>query len=335
VRARDAFARQGQVCASLGSPFMGRLMPLIGKRLTRGTAVADRILDWPGDTTASGDSVPLRLAGALHALKIEGLALSDVYPPVDVEDDRLWSEIEAAFTTHETHLLHWLDSPPQTNEIRRAAVLLPVLSIVAEMYDAPIELLELGASAGLNLRCDLFRLNAPGGGLGPEDSLVQLSPRWTGSAPGGTLPDVAARDGVDLNPLDPQTAEHRLRLLAYLWPDQPERIDRTEAAINIAARIPAQIDRGDAGAWTEAKLAHPAPDVIRVLFHTVAWQYFPEATKARALAAMERSSTPLVRIGMETDGGKGAAITMTTWPGGETRNLGRACFHGRWVDWWC
>ena len=159
---------------------MGRLMPLIGTRLTRGSAVADRILDWPGNTTASGDSVPLRLAGALHALKIEGLAFDDVYPPRQVSDDELWQAIEGVLGQHEARLMHWLDSAPQTNDVRRAAVLLPALSLVAQHYDAPVELLELGASAGLNLRCEHFRLVLPGGGIGPEDSNLRIKPEWSG-----------------------------------------------------------------------------------------------------------------------------------------------------------
>jgi hypothetical protein len=41
---RAAFKRQGEVCKELGSPFMGRLMPLIGERLDRDTAVGARCL---------------------------------------------------------------------------------------------------------------------------------------------------------------------------------------------------------------------------------------------------------------------------------------------------
>jgi hypothetical protein len=330
---RQAFADQGRACATLGSPFMARLMPLIGERLTPGTAVADRILSWPGDVTAAGDSVPLRLAGALHALSIRGLALTGVYPPNDVPDDSLWQAVEAALTAQEAWILEWLDSAPQTNEVRRAAVLLPALALVRQMHGQPVELLELGTSAGLNLRCDRFRLDLPGGWIGEEISAVRLAPAWEGPAPEGPLPRIIQRRGVDLNPLDPTAPEDRLRLLAYLWPDQPERAALTEAAIRIARDVPAEIARDDAGAWTEEMLAEPAVDRVRVLFHTVAWQYFPVTTKARASAAMARVPSPLVQIAMEADGGEGAAIRMTLWPEGETRDLGRASFHGLWVRW--
>ncbi|MEM7710731.1 MAG: DUF2332 domain-containing protein, partial [Pseudomonadota bacterium] len=35
----------------------------------------------------------------------------------------------------------------------------------------------------------------------------------------------------------------------------------------------------------------------------------------------------------EADGGRGAAVTLTTWPSGEVRDAARADFHGRWIDW--
>ncbi|MEM7717971.1 MAG: DUF2332 family protein [Pseudomonadota bacterium] len=330
---RAAFEAQGPICASLGSPFMGRLMPLIGNRLQPGSAVADRILAWPGDTTAAGDSVPLRLAGALHALKLDGLALGDVYPPHNVDDDQLWHAVEQALLDHNARVQFWLNSPPQTNEVRRAAVILPALARVAALFDQPVELLELGASAGLNLRCDQFWLDLPGGGIGAPGSAVHIAPEWTGPVPTGPLPRIVRRAGVDLNPLSPDSPEDRLRLLAYTWPDQDDRIARITAAFDIAGRVPATVDAGDAADWLEQTLAAAAPDRVRVVFHTVAWQYFPEATKARALAAFEGSASSVVRIAMEADGGHGAAVTMTVWPGGKTTVLGRASFHGIWVNW--
>jgi PTH1 family peptidyl-tRNA hydrolase len=71
ARVRGAFRSQGKSCALLGSPFMGRLMPLIGERLTAETGVGARILGWEGDVGPAGQSVPLRTAGALHALVLD------------------------------------------------------------------------------------------------------------------------------------------------------------------------------------------------------------------------------------------------------------------------
>ncbi len=330
---REAFAAQGQACDNLGSPFMGRLMPLIGERLSSGSPVADRVLSWPGDTTSNGQNVPLRLAGALHALRIGGLALTEVYPPCDVDDGALWQAVEAALTNHEDRIMRWLDSPPQTNEVRRSAAIASALSVLSGRYELPVELLELGCSAGLNLRFDHFRIAAGETVFGPEDAAVRISPDWTGPSPAPKQLPIIARRGVDLSPIDPAMEAGRLRLLAYLWPDQPDRMAMTDAAIGVAREIPAAISAGDAAEWIERALAEPAPDRLRVVYHTVAWQYFPQATKDRAEAAMRATRSPLARFSMEADGGRGAALTLTQYPNGEREVLGRADFHGRWIDW--
>lgn len=329
----DAFRGQAANCAALGSPFMARLMSLAADRLRPGKPVTDKILAWAGDASANADNVPLRLAGALHALRLQNLALADVYPPRDADDDTLWTAIEDAMDRHSEPILAWLDNPPQTNEVRRAAALLPALACLHQRFKRPVELLELGASAGLNLRCDKFLLNLPEGAIGTAGSAVVLAPEWIGPMPPTRLPHIVRRAGVDLSPLDPTRADDRLRLLAYLWADQPERLDRTRAAIGIARSTPAEVSAGDAGEWLRHELARPPTDRLRVVVHTVAWQYFPRGTRATAEAAMNAAKGDLARIAMEYDGGNGAGVTLTVWPDGTPHQIARADFHGRWVDW--
>jgi len=313
-------------------------MGLCADRLCEGSPVADCVLGWTGDPRPQSDNVPLRLAGALHALRLEGLALADVYPPHVVDDDTLWAEIEVSFVRFSGRILHWLKSAPQTNEVRRAAVILPAMALFEARFGRPIELIELGASAGLNLYADQFYLQLPEAAIGNRDAQVQLSPVWTGPPPPTRLPEVVARRAVDLNPLDASDPSDQLRLLAYLWPDQPDRLSRTRGAIDIAMGAPAQIDRADAGQWLAELLERPA-NVGRLVFHTVAWQYFPPETRAKASATLSQAGArateerPLAHLSMEADGGDGASVKLTMWPGGENHEIARCDFHGRWVNW--
>jgi hypothetical protein len=100
------------------------------------------------------------------------------------------------------------------------------------------------------------------------------------------------------------------------------------------------VDRADAGDWLTTRLAPRHEGALHLVFHTVAWQYFPPETRSRALAALDRAgaaataTAPLARLGMEADGNApGAALTLTLWPGPTVIPLGRADFHGRWVQW--
>jgi hypothetical protein len=329
---RQAFRDQARSCAALGSPLMERLMAGLADRLTPGDAVSDRVLGWPGDPGSKADSVPLRLAGGLHALVLTGQApdLAAIYA---THADPTGTAL-ATIRQHPAFLLNWLQSPPQTNEIRRSAPLIAAAHWLTARFGLPLVLSELGASAGLNLLCDHYALTVGDRTFGPKDPTLTLSPDWTGPPPPDATPTLLDRRGVDLNPLDPVT--DRLRLLAYLWPDQPDRIARTGTALGLAATLRPPVDRADAADWLEIRLASPTPGALHLIFHTVAWQYFPPATQTRALAAMETAGTkgPVARLSMEADGQTpGAALSLTLWPGGDTIPLGRADFHCRWIDW--
>ena len=340
ISVREAFYYQSKACADLGSPFMARLMSLCAERLNDHSVVGQTALSWREDPHPSASSLPLRLAGALHKLVLSGDGdLARVYPPQAATDDALWTAIETAFDNHSASILNSLENAPQTNEVRRSVAVVPALTMVATRFGHPMALYELGTSAGLNLRADQFQVFTPQGALGHAHSALKLTPEWTGPAPASASLDVRYRYGVDVAPIDPLDPEDQVRLLSYIWPDQPERLVWTRAAIDIAREVSAEVTAMDAGAWLKKKLAAPSPGIARVVFHTVAWQYFPEATVAAANIALEDAArratqdSPLARISMEADDGKGAGLTLTTWPDGESHSLARVDFHGRWINW--
>ncbi len=328
---------QAQACISLGSPFMGQLFRLLAERPWPAGPIRDRIFNWQGDVTPRGQSVTLRLAGALHALRLRGNdTLAAAYPPHETPDDVLWDAISTALVSEADHIDNWLNSAPQTNEVRRAATLIAIGHWLTDRFGLPMRTSELGASGGLNLHWDAFALDIAGQLFGSDTPALTLSPDWTGPVLPATTPQVVARAGVDLNPLDPRNLADALRLQAYLWPDQPHRMDLTRAAIT-AAKTP--VTQGDAVDWLKTRLA-PHQGQLHLIYSTVAWQYFPADKQAEGTAMIEAAgaaatdNAPLAWFGMENDGGeRGAALTLRLWPGDLQLNFGRADFHGRWVDW--
>ncbi|MEM9031672.1 MAG: DUF2332 family protein [Pseudomonadota bacterium] len=335
---REAFRDQARSCAALGSPFMAQLMSVIAEGLEPGGEVSDRLMSWEGDVSSSGQSVPLRLAGGLHAIRRGGdPGLGAVYPPKTASDQALWRAVRAAFDRHERTLLHWLQSAPQTNEVRRSAALIPALHLLERWAGLPIRLSELGCSGGLNLRADRYNLSLGDAVFGPADTKVRFRPDWEGAVPSPAPPRIIEREGVDLRPLD---HDHDAdRLFAYIWPDQPERLALTAAAVETARAYPARIAAGDAIDWLARRLAAPMHGSLHLVFHTVAWQYFPHAAQDRGDALFKTAGaratmrSPLARFAMEADGGRDAGLTLQVWPGGDTISLGRADFHGRWITW--
>jgi len=335
------FARQAQACAALGSPFTARMLPIAAAQLRPGNPVADRLLGWPGDISHHGANLPLRLAGALHALALTeaDAGISHLWPPgPGGSDAELAEAIAAALDTHAPTILAWLDNAPQTNEVRRAAALIAVARQLAARWNLPLRVSELGASAGLNLFFDAYALQLPGGTtLGPDRAVLTLAPEMRGALPPeGADPVIAERRGADLNPLAPDRPSDVLRLRAYTWPDQRDRMERLDAALTVARPL---VDRADAAPWLQARLADPQPGVADFVYHTIAWQYFPAETQEACRATLEArgaaatDDTPLAWLAVESDGDEaGAAVTLRLWPGDHHLQLGRMDFHGRWLD---
>lgn len=335
---------QALICDKLGSPFTAQLLRLLAARLDTTTPFGRRILDWPGDPYA--DNLALRAAGALHALARKGTApeLAACYPPHQTPDERLWNAISMQFAPHAAELDRWLNSAPQTNEVARSALLLGAMLTIAHRTGLPLELYEIGASAGLNLGFDEYRYVLGEGRIwGRSDAPLTIDCPWRGAEPPLRAPlSIVGRHGCDLNPLDAGSAADRERLLAYVWADQVARLDRVAAALKIAASDHRVVDRADAADWLDQQWTEPQPPgLVRVLYHTIVWQYLPEHTKTRIDALLHRlgdeatPDRPLARLSFEQDGqpARGGAIVLTTWPGGESVELGRGDFHGRWAEW--
>lgn len=343
---RSAFLEQASACERLGSSFVSQLCRLASANLAPDTRVGQHLLGWKGEPGPSGASVPLRLAGALHGVVLLGIDkdLAAVFPPQQSKpDDRaLWRAVETAMAAHADFVLNWLESAPQTNEVRRSVAVYCGLLAVAERFPLPIDLLELGASAGLNLVADQYAHVLAGQTSGNLGCALTLEPTWRGTAPAlNAKVVVASRSGCDLNPLNIKSENDLLRLKAYTWPDQRDRLDRLvqAASIAVANLKPGDIVKMDAAAFLDLQLAMPVKGRTRVVFHTIAWQYFAPTTQRQCeaviCAAGDRANAqaPLAWLSMEADGPSDAALDLTLWPGGSKIRLARVDFHGRSINW--
>jgi hypothetical protein len=242
---------------------------------------------------------------------------------------------------HDTWVADFIDNPPQTNEIGRSGLLYPGLVTIARLTGLPLALHELGSSAGLNLMLDRFRYTLGEAALGEPSSAVHLMPTWTGHLKEGPTPVISSRRGCDKAPIDIAQIAAREWLMAYIWPDQPQRLERTVAAIEIALKDPPIIDRSDAADWVETlTAAAPQPGATRVLMHSISFQYFPANSQKRIEEAMTRagaaatSETPLAWLSFELEG-DAFALRLKLWPHDVDHTLAKGDAHGwkvRWFD---
>jgi hypothetical protein len=154
----------------------------------------------------------------------------------------------------------------QTNEVGRSAVLLPLFRRVPE----PLALVEVGASAGLNLLFDRYGYDYQGVRIGDGAPVL---PCESFIVP-DRIPTVASRIGIDREPVDVTDDDAIAWLRACIYADQADRLVRFEQAVEVARRDPPQIVAGNAVDTLAAVVGAIPRDVSLCIFHTYVVAYF-------------------------------------------------------------
>lgn len=341
-RAAKMFAMQGKHCANSGVPTYAAILAGLEDDLHASGLICDVLAHWDG---VPESVFSLRVLGALHRLALDGRApdLARCFPTAGgvTTPEKVWPIARRTMAEHLDYVVSYTTRPPQTNEVARSAALLGGFLEVAAQYRLPLRLREIGASAGLNLLWDLYRVNAGAFSWGAADSRLELQTTWEGPAPRlDTVVTVADRAACDRDPIDIRNADDRLRLESYIWPDQVHRMARLRQACAIARTASFRLDQADAADWIETELRETPRGQTTMVFHSVFRQYLPPDTDAKLQAVMETAGarasvqSPLAWLALESANIKSFPdLTLTTWPGGKTRKLASAHYHGDWVKW--
>jgi hypothetical protein len=339
---RCAFRSQAEYCRRLGSPFTAGVCEALATHLDVSTTAGRAILGWTGDPSPLADNVPLRAVGALNAIARSRAApyLAALYPPNPPPDPvQLAGALLRALYEHSTSIIPFLGSPPQTNEVARSAVLIGGFLTIAHRTECPLDLYEIGSSAGLNLLPDRYQYRLGDAVWGDPEAPLRLAPRWDGPPPPmDAALTIRSRRGCDASPIDLSDGPARERLAAYVWADQAERVSRVEAAIEIARSCPVIIEGAEAADWVERQLeVAPARGGARVLFHSIVWSYLSENSRSRIRSHLSRAGAaasdeaPLAWLRFEL--AEPPELRLTLWPSGEETLLAHAHPHGAWVRW--
>ncbi|WP_323674278.1 DUF2332 domain-containing protein [Halorubellus sp. PRR65] len=284
------------------------------------------LLDVAADHTPGQPAPQLLLAAIQAALfasddaddpgTVDG-SLAAYYPSVVDDardpDDALADAVRAFVRTNETTVRdHVRSRRVQTNAVRRCSALYPGYATVAERVDAPLAILEVGSSAGLNLNWDRYRYayrseheDAAGDDVrehvvGDADAPFTVTSDLRGDAVPplpSDPPAVAGRVGVDVNPLDSTELVDARWLRSLVWPEHRDRRRVLDGALAVARDHPPDVVEGDAVIDLHAVADHLPADAPLVVAHSlVLYQFDDDAREAfhdavAALAAKRDAPT--------------------------------------------
>jgi hypothetical protein len=295
------------------------------------------------------DSLALSLIGARpswdepHRLLAGArwLALSGEVDDFEVASDP-WSAFRSVLDGHAAWLARFVrEHPVQTNEVQRCWVLLPIFLTVARLAGRPLDLVELGTSAGLNLLWDRYGYRYEGGAWGDAESPLQLAGEERSAVPGELLRgevEVRRRLGIDLDPVD-VTTEDGLRLLDTFVREDGYR-GRLRRAAEVVRREPPELVRGDYLDLLPGVLAERSDDALTVVFQTISTVYLSDDERARLRDIVDAAGAdgPLAWISTPTPEEHGERrgdypLELAVWPGGERSIVARMNVRGEWLEW--
>jgi len=279
-----------------------------------------------------------------------------------------WPDVRRTVLAHEDELRTVIASrTTQTNEVNRCVYLVPALALACgDRPEQPVLLVEMGASAGLLLAVDRYRVELVGSDgllvLGDPASEVRCSgddrsdrPLVGRRAP-LTLPRLVGQAGVDRHPVDLTDVDAVRWLEACLWPDVPGRVERFRSAVRLLAGTPSPVIEGDMvddlpRVLVGALEAAPA-EAHLVVFSSWALTYVDRARRpevAQTLAAVAMDGRPVTWLTAEpprcvpgidaptepeVDRGQTTVLGLRRWRHGAEQAssvLGISHPHGQWV----
>lgn len=306
---------------------------------------------------------PVLLFAAVHRVLFDHAddPLAAWYPNLAPDARAPDHDLEAAFVgfleAHEERMRTIVATrSTQTNEIGRCATLLPGLARIAAETGGPLALIDVGTSGGLNLLIDsyayryTFDAGAPTLDVGgPSPVTVPVSVRGAMPRP-HAVPTIAARVGLDRQPLDVTVTDDARWLQACVWPDQTDRFERLTAAIDLFRQVRPPIVRGDAVDDLAATVGRVASAGHPVVTNTWVLNYLTPDRRADYLAALDTlgaeidiswlwAEAPALVPELPTEADPRdphlTVLTLVRWRGGRriVEPLATCHPHGYWIHW--
>jgi hypothetical protein len=191
----------------------------------------------------------------------------DVFPTFNRFCQKRRTEIEYILTNRTV----------QQTWVERCNRIMPALSRVSDDAGEPLNLIEIGCSAGILLTFDKYAYDLKDRGrVGRGDAAITLSLDLHGG-PLPRIPEIGKRIGIDLHPIDLTSEDARLWIAAQTFPESREQRLRVVTALNVVRQTKIQTFRGDAlNELADILMLVPSPVCV---YHSSCLMYWSQPAK--------------------------------------------------------
>ncbi|CAM5308020.1 DUF2332 domain-containing protein [Streptomyces abikoensis] len=299
--------------------------------------------------TRPGQPAPNMLFGAVHHLLRGGVQhpLASYFTGHEDLDEARAGTLLTDFCRRHAERIRLIIATRsvQTNEVGRCAVLLPAFAALQQRLDDDrlIRIVDVGASAGLNLLWDRYTYDYGGHriGLPASDPETVLSCEIKGGTPPLSL-DVARfvrPVGIELSPVDITDPEATEWLVSLTWPEQTTRMRTLDRALAQAVRTPPTILAGRAeDHLADVVTETPLDRHLVLVFSWSIYQIFGSpGGRERLVGILAELSRhrPLHEVSIGHFGHTTPRVIMASHDGGVSRSdvVAHCDVYGTWLHW--
>lgn len=277
-----------------------------------GSGQAQRVLE----TVPARHRRPALILAALHDLALAGRCppLTAALAAGDV--DAIAAAAVEAVVVQADWVVATARRSWRTVQTGSCPVLYPAVAEAAHRLDAAaVALIDVGCSVGVNLQVDRVGITySTGQFLGDPASPVQLTAdlRGHGPVPGRAMPPVAARIGIDPDPIEVTDPQESRWLRACTPADRTNQVAELNDALTLLTSAPARLLAGNPVDVLPDVIADVPAEAVPVVITTWALARHPRDDRVRFWQQLDRAAThrPVAWISVE---GVGVAPAVPTF----------------------
>lgn len=297
-----------------------------------------------------GQPVPNLFLAAAHffVLKNKSEQIAAYYPSVTGRQTEAipFNLFKAFVLQHQEGIISLLQHRiVQTNVLTRCNYLLPVFSNILSLTDKAATIIDIGASAGLNLNFDRYEYYHDDKKVYGDSRIKLRCQIREGEAPiikpfKGPIRKI----GIDQHLIDPADADDLLWLQALIWPDQTERFSMLQEALTAPGLAEIKRIAGSTIEDFKKVIDAVAPNDILIISATHVLYQFPEDLLLAFYAFLDAIgqtrdfyflSAEATKAVQAKYGVHNTAVVLTTYKNKRKQEtlLAETNGHGNWLEW--